>query len=89
VLSIATEPGRKTLCCPRCRGPVISVPTEAKWWRHVDDYEREGHPGYRAFIAWLRGRCFPTLEHAHAAYMFSVSPVPAIDEAIPSESGAR
>jgi hypothetical protein len=68
---------------------VIAVPTEAKWWRHVDDYEREGHPGYRAFIAWLRGRCFRTLEDAQVVYALAASPAPAINEAIGSESGAR
>lgn len=61
-------PGPGMLCCPHCGGLLLEVPTEAKWWRHVDDVERDGHVGFRALMIWLRGRCFPSLDLAEAAY---------------------
>jgi len=34
----------------------------------VDEYEVDGHPGYRAFVEWWRGQCFQTMEDARTAY---------------------
>ncbi len=54
-------------CCPHCGG-VLFQQEESAWWKGVDRYEVEGHPGYRKFVEWWRGKCFPTYEAARAAY---------------------
>lgn len=54
--------------CPHCGSPLFEVGSETEWWAGVDQHESEREPGYRAFIEWLRGKCFPTLEAARAAY---------------------
>ena len=55
-------------CCPQCGGELVDVRSEAIWWRHVSALEREGRPHFRQFVAWLRGRCFPSLTWARLAY---------------------
>ncbi|MGH9249005.1 MAG: hypothetical protein ACRD0W_05755 [Acidimicrobiales bacterium] len=45
-------------CCPSCSGVLLEVGSVADWWAGVDRYQADGHAGYRAFIEWLRGRCF-------------------------------
>lgn len=55
-------------CCPHCKNMLFEMPHEDVWWEGVDRYEADGHPGYRAFQEWLRGKCFPTLEAAQKAY---------------------
>lgn len=56
-------------CCPHCGGVLYEVETEAVWWAQVDAYEAgKPWPGYRAFVTWLRGRCFPSRESALGAY---------------------
>ena len=55
-------------CCPHCGGVLFEVPSERGWWAGVDAHEADGHPGYRAFIEWQRGRCYPNVELAAAAY---------------------
>ena len=55
-------------CCPHCGGVLMEVGSEAEWWAGVDRSEQDGNPGYRAFIEWLRGQCFPTLEQAREFY---------------------
>lgn len=55
-------------CCPHCGGVLFEMPTEEAWWRSVDTHERNGHPGYRWFITWLRGKCFGGFPEAMAAY---------------------
>jgi hypothetical protein len=56
-------------CCPHCGGVLFQMDTPAEWWAKVDAYERDHpHPGYRAFVEWLRGRCFRKLAVALAAY---------------------
>ncbi|MEW6256544.1 MAG: hypothetical protein AB1592_11355 [Pseudomonadota bacterium] len=54
--------------CPRCGGPLFEVPDEATWFGGVDQHEANGNPGYRAFIEWQRGKCFPSFLAARAAY---------------------
>ena len=64
-----TEGGRHPLpCCPRCGGALFEVPSEADWWAGVDRHEKAGNPGYRAFVEWLRGKCFPKYEDARFVY---------------------
>jgi len=54
--------------CPHCGGVLFEVGTEAEWWLGVERHEAAGNDGYRAFVVWLRGKCFPTLEVAADAY---------------------
>lgn len=55
-------------CCPHCAGVLFEVESEAAWWAEVDGYEAAGHPGYRSFLGWLRGKCRPSLEAARAEF---------------------
>lgn len=55
-------------CCPKCGGMLFEVGSEEQWMASVDKYEREGHPGYRDFILWQRGKCFPNMAAAVSAY---------------------
>jgi hypothetical protein len=45
-------------CCPHCKGVLFEMDDEEEWFRGVDAHEKNGAPGYRAFIEWLRGKCF-------------------------------
>ncbi len=54
-------------CCPHC-GSVLFQMDESEWWQGVDNYESAGRPGYRKFVEWLHGKCFPTLFAAKQAY---------------------
>ena len=60
--------GHRLPCCPHCASPLFELPNEDQWWSQVEAHEKAGHPGYRAFIEWLRGRCFGTLASAMATY---------------------
>ena len=55
-------------CCPHCGGMLMEMPTPKQWWDGVEIYEKNGHPGYRSFIEWLKGKCFPNRDAAKAAY---------------------
>jgi hypothetical protein len=62
-------------CCPHCGGVLFEVANEARWWRDVQMFESEHEPGYRKFIEWLRGRCFPGpafLDKARNAYALTI-----------------
>ncbi len=54
-------------CCPHCGG-VLFQQSEPGWWAGVARYESEGHPGYRKFVEWWRGKCFTTFPAAKRAY---------------------
>jgi hypothetical protein len=47
-------------CCPHCGGVLFEMAHEGEWWKGIDSYEKEGHPGYRAMWEWQRAqkRCF-------------------------------
>lgn len=54
---------------PCCGSPMFEVESEAEWWAQVDAHEeRTGTRGYRQFIEWLRGRCYPTPDAALQAF---------------------
>lgn len=55
-------------CCPHCRGMLMELPDPKSWWDGVEKYEADGHPGYRAFIEWLKGKCFRDRYVAKVAY---------------------
>ena len=54
--------------CPHCKG-VLMQQSESDWWREVDLYERDGHPGYRKMVEWWRGKCFPNMAAMRLAYV--------------------
>lgn len=53
-------------CCPYC-GSVLMENTAERWWASVNAQDEED-PGYRDLIEWMRGRCFPSMDEARAAY---------------------
>lgn len=54
---------------PCCSSPMFEMENEQAWWEGVDSYEKSsGQRGYRQFIEWLRGRCYPTIDAARDAY---------------------
>lgn len=61
-------------CCPSCRGVLFEMPHEGEWWKGVDAYEADGHPGYRAMLEWQRAqkKCFRGIEPLTAAYRSAV-----------------
>jgi hypothetical protein len=46
----------------------MEIGSPKEWWDSVEKYEASGHPGYRAFIEWLKGKCFPGYRTAVRAY---------------------
>lgn len=56
-------------CCPHCGGMLYEQPNLETWWANVDHFENVGRrAGYRAFVEWMRGRCFSTYQDALVAY---------------------
>ena len=56
-------------CCPHCRKILYEMPSIEEWWNGVDRYEvGKPRPGYRKFVEWLRGKCFPNYDAAEKAY---------------------
>jgi hypothetical protein len=70
---VATKPSGLP-CCPRCGGVLFEVGSEERWWADVEAHEAKGSPGYRGFIEWLRGRCFPSYQAALDAYNAATRP---------------
>ncbi len=60
--------GHSLPCCPFCGGVLYEMPI-VQWWEGVKRYESEGHVGYRKFVEWWRGKCFPNLDAARTAYV--------------------
>lgn len=54
--------------CPKCGGVLMEVENLREWWDGAQRYEDDGHPGYVEFLRWDRGRCYPTLAEARAAF---------------------
>lgn len=55
-------------CCPHCKGVLMEIPSIEEWNESVANYEAKGHPGYRAFVDWMRGKCFKSTREAQVAY---------------------
>lgn len=68
VETIEAGSGHRLPCCPHCRGMLFEIPTPEMWWDGVVKYEAAGHAGYRAFMEWAKGKCFPNIKAAKAAY---------------------
>ena len=60
--------GHRLPVCPHCGSPLFESPDDKAWWRQVDAHEAKGHPGYRAMLEWIRGKCFPSFEVASRRY---------------------
>lgn len=54
--------------CPHCGSVLFEMKSEADWWESVDRYEAHGHPGYRQFVEWSRGKHFRSFSEAKVAY---------------------
>lgn len=54
--------------CPHCGSGLMQMDGPAEWWAGVEKHEANGHPGYRAFMEWLKGKCFRTIQEAQAVY---------------------
>lgn len=54
--------------CPQCSGVLMEVEDAGVWWRGVDEAEAAGRRDYRAFITWLQGKCYPTLDDARRVF---------------------
>ena len=54
--------------CPYCGSVLFEMASEKIWFKKVDRYEKDGHPGYRKFVEWLRGKCFKTYDVAWKVY---------------------
>jgi hypothetical protein len=59
-------------CCPHC-GSVLFETDEPDWFKGMDKYEADGHPGYRAMMEWSRGKCFRTMTALKTTYETSGS----------------
>jgi hypothetical protein len=55
-------------CCPHYRNMLFEMPTPKVWWDGVAKFEAAGHDGYRSFVEWMKGKCFPNIQAAQAAY---------------------
>jgi hypothetical protein len=55
-------------CCPHCGSMLFEIPDPETWWSGARKSQAEGHAGYIAFIEWLKGKCFPDIKRAQAAY---------------------
>lgn len=56
-------------CCPRCGSVLFEVESALVWFTNVDAHaERTGDAEYRAFIEWLRGKCFPNADVARLEF---------------------
>lgn len=69
---VGRHPFNRLPCCPHCKGMLFEKSDLASFMADVDAYEADGHPGYRALLTWMRGRCYRTLEAASAAYLRSL-----------------
>lgn len=60
--------------CPHCGGVLFEVDNQQVWDEAVKSYELTenlrsgGAMNYSRFIAWLRGKCFPTVQEARAEF---------------------
>lgn len=55
-------------CCPFCGSPLFEMADEDEWWTAIAEAAVERGSDYPAFIAWGRGRCYPTLDRAYTAF---------------------
>lgn len=63
-----TRSGHPLPCCPHCGGVLMEVDSIETWMQQAQEWEANGHPGYGAFLAWLRGKCYPNMDAAQNAF---------------------
>lgn len=55
-------------CCPHCRGVLYEMP-RGEWEESIERYTKEsGDMNYPFLWAWLKGKCYRTLDAARFAY---------------------
>ena len=56
-------------CCPHCNGMLFERDTEKAFLEGAQKFEDAGHPGYYAFIVWMKGRaCKKTMPEIRDEY---------------------
>lgn len=65
---VGTLDGSGLPCCPHCHGVLFETESLDIWWEGVDKYEANGHPGYHAFVEWIRGKCISSWSEAKEIY---------------------
>lgn len=55
-------------CCPHCGSVLFEVPSIEEWNKSMEQFEKDGHPGYVAMMNWSRGKCFKNMAEMKAAY---------------------
>jgi hypothetical protein len=56
-------------CCPHCGSVLFEVDGWKTWDANVAAFAlKSGDANYPAFMKWLRGRCFPDIATARAAF---------------------
>jgi|ERR1044072_1875458 hypothetical protein len=53
--------------CPHCGGVLFEMENIRQWNGAVEKHDAE-KPGYKDFIAWLRGKCFRNYKDAIEVY---------------------
>ncbi len=59
-------------CCPFCGAMLLEFFNEREWFEMVDKYNVKTDHDYKAFINWLRGKCFKKLDDAKTAWERSI-----------------
>ncbi len=61
--------GRDMMSCPHCGNvSLMSFKNEKEWWAVVDKRASTVTEDYRAFIEWIRGKCYPSIAVAKKAW---------------------
>ncbi len=56
-------------CCPYCGNVLFEVANEAEWKIGIERHAAQSNDsGYVTFMEWLRGKCYPNLDLARAAF---------------------
>lgn len=70
IYSIHMAPGIGIPVCPHCFRPLFEMENEEAFMEGARKHEEGGHPGYVAFITWLKGKpCYRTFTAAMADYI--------------------
>lgn len=65
---VAIKEGTGLPCCPHCGSVLMEIDSLETWWANVAEYENSGHSGYQGMMEWSRGKCFPDMKSAKAAF---------------------
>ena len=71
------NPGSSLPCCPHCKGALLQAESEQAWWAGVEAHAKlASEPEYPAFVRWMRGRCFASMESARSQYAREIGAQP-------------